>query len=731
MNSIKTDKKLYLFNTLSKKIEIFTPHDEIVKMYTCGPTVYRDAHIGNMRTYILADILKKTLNHIGYNVKHVKNITDVGHMRQEMLDQGEDKIIAAALKEGKSASDIAEEYTKKFFIDEKALNIDTADYNPKATEHIDEMLKMIDMLIANKIAYVSNKNVYFDISKFNQYGKLSGNISNLSDLNNDEDIDPNKRNPNDFALWKSSEENRELIWDSKFGRGFPGWHIECSAMAHKYLGEQFDIHTGGVDNIFPHHEGEIAQSEASFGKKHVNYWIHGQHLLSEGIKMSKSKQNEYLISDISQRSIDPLAFRYLCLMTNYRTKLNFTFSSIKAAQKGLNRLRHLYWSHKNSKNKIDSIRMGRWVEKIDKALLDNLNTSKVLSILWQSTKSDLNSSEICYLFEYIDHVLSLDFEKHYLNKNNFKISDDEYKNRKNNRLSKKYVNSDKIRLDSIKANNLKYYDSKNGDYKVKKISDSEKTNKTNNISGSSEIKSNLTKRNKFDISVCLILDEYLTDFERCLNSILDNIPNKLSYEIIVAVNGICDGKKMKIVKDYKSNKNIKFIHIDPICGAGSVRNIMLKKSLGKYIFLIDTSIEVKGDIFNQIIKDLSNTEIGLVGPFGLKTDDLHHFHEISETKEYVDAIQLYLFAFRRDIITKTGMFRENFRFYRNLDIDFSFQIKKVNLKLLSNPNLNIMRHTHSVWENTHSKTRDELSKDNYKRFLQKWKNYKHLLNKSK
>ena len=731
MNSIKTDKKLYLFNTLSKKIEIFTPHDEIVKMYTCGPTVYRDAHIGNMRTYILADILKKTLNHIGYNVKHVKNITDVGHMRQEMLDQGEDKIIAAALKEGKSASDIAEEYTKKFFIDEKALNIDTADYNPKATEHIDEMLKMIDMLIANKIAYVSNKNVYFDISKFNQYGKLSGNISNLSDLNNDEDIDPNKRNPNDFALWKSSEENRELIWDSKFGRGFPGWHIECSAMAHKYLGEQFDIHTGGVDNIFPHHEGEIAQSEASFGKKHVNYWIHGQHLLSEGIKMSKSKQNEYLISDISQRSIDPLAFRYLCLMTNYRTKLNFTFSSIKAAQKGLNRLRHLYWSHKNSKNKIDSIRMGRWVEKIDKALLDNLNTSKVLSILWQSTKSDLNSSEICYLFEYIDHVLSLDFEKHYLNKNNFKISDDEYKNRKNNRLSKKYVNSDKIRLDSIKANNLKYYDSKNGDYKVKKISDSEKTNKTNNISGSSEIKSNLTKRNKFDISVCLILDEYLIDFERCLNSILDNIPNKLSYEIIVAVNGICDGKKMKIVKDYKSNKNIKFIHIDPICGAGSVRNIMLKKSLGKYIFLIDTSIEVKGDIFNQIIKDLSNTEIGLVGPFGLKTDDLHHFHEISETKEYVDAIQLYLFAFRRDIITKTGMFRENFRFYRNLDIDFSFQIKKVNLKLLSNPNLNIMRHTHSVWENTHSKTRDELSKDNYKRFLQKWKNYKHLLNKSK
>ena len=731
MNLIKTDKKLYLFNTLSKKTEIFIPRDEVVKMYTCGPTVYRDAHIGNMRTYILADILKKTLTHIGYKVKHVKNITDVGHMRQEVLDQGEDKIIAAAIKEGKSASDIAEEYTKKFFIDEKALNIEKADYNPKATQHIPEMLKMIDKLIDNKIAYVSNKNVYFDISKFNQYGKLSGNISNLSTLNNNEDIDPNKKNPNDFAVWKSSDENRELIWDSKFGRGFPGWHIECSAMAHKYLGEEFDIHTGGVDNIFPHHEGEIAQSEGSFGKKHVNYWIHGQHLLSEGIKMSKSKQNEYLISDISERLMDPLAFRYLCLMTNYRTKLNFTFSSLKAAQKGLNRLRHLYWSHKNSSKTINNISVGEWCKKIDNALLNNLNTSKVLSILWQSTKSNLNSAEICYLFEYIDFVLGLDFKKRYLNQNNFKISEDEYKDRKNKRISKQYIYSDNTRLSSIKTNNLKYYDYQNGDYKVKKISPYEKAIQTNNISGSSEIKSNLKEKSKFDISVGLILDEFSNDFKRCLNSVIENIPSKLSYEIIVAINGISDEKIEGIIDDYKVNKNINFIHIDPICGAGSVRNIMIKKSLGEFLFLIDTSIEIKGNIFNQIINDLTNSEIGLIGPFGLKTDDLHHFHEISETKEYVDAIQLYLFAFRRSVINKTGMFRENFRFYRNLDIDFSFQIKKANLKLLSNPNLNIMRHTHSVWENTHPKTRDELSKDNYKRFLQKWKNYKHLLNNSK
>ena len=731
MNLPKTDKNLYLFNTLTKKIEKFIPIDDNVKIYTCGPTVYRDAHIGNMRTYILADILKKTLQHIGYQVTHVKNITDVGHMRQEMLDEGEDKIIAAAIKEGKSASDIAKDYTEKFFIDENALNINKADYHPKATQHISEMLSMIDRLINSKMAYISNQNVYFEINKFREYGKLSGNISNLSTLNNNEESDPNKRNPNDFAIWKSTNENRELIWESQFGKGFPGWHIECSAMAHKYLGEQFDIHTGGVDNIFPHHEGEIAQSESTFGKKHVNYWVHGQHLLSEGIKMSKSKQNEYLISDISKRSIDPLAFRYLCLMTSYRTKLNFTFSALKSAQKGLNKLRHIYWINKNSNDAINIDKVKMWSDQADKALMNNLNTSKVLSILWQSTKSDLNKSEICNLFEYIDDVLSLDFNKYYLNQNKFELPNDEYEARKKNRILKNFDQSDKVRSKSINSNNIKYYDFSNGDYRVKKISNYEKTNSEHTISGSSELKSNLSIKDKYDISICLILDEYTNDFERCINSITDNIPKNFSYEIQIAINGTQADKKKIIINKYKHKKNIFFTHIDPICGAGSVRNIMIKKSLGKYIFMVDTSIEIKGDIFKVIIDDLNNMKIGLVGPYGLKTNDLHHFHEISEKKEFVDAIQLYLLAFRREIISNTGMFRENFRFYRNLDIDFSFQIKNANLKLLSNPNLKIKRHTHSIWENTHPKTRDELSKDNYKRFLQKWKNYKHLLNKYK
>ena len=284
---------------------------------------------------------------------------------------------------------------------------------PKATDHIDEMLEMIDTLVQKKIAYEVNQNVYFDISKSKNYGILSGNINNLSSLDHNEEIDPNKLNSKDFALWKSADKNRSLKWKSKYGPGFPGWHIECSAMSKKYLGEYFDIHTGGVDNIFPHHEGEIAQSEGCFSKKHVNYWIHGQHLLSDGIKMSKSKQNEYLISDITSREMDPLAFRYLCLMTNYRTRLNFTFSSLRAAQKGLNRLRHLYWLYKNENSKLNQHNIKEWTEKINLALLKNLNTSKVMSLLWQLTKSNLTGKEKVYIFDYIDPVLSLDFNNQY------------------------------------------------------------------------------------------------------------------------------------------------------------------------------------------------------------------------------------------------------------------------------------------------------------------------------
>ena len=721
-----------LFNTLKKTLEPFKPIGKKIKIYTCGPTVYRDAHIGNMRTYILSDILKKTLIHIGYETIHVKNITDVGHMRQEMLEQGEDKVIAAAIKEGKTPQEIASFYTNKFLKDEQVLNISPPDYMPKATDHINDMLEMIDTLIQKNIAYQVNQNIYFDISKSENYGILSGNISNLETLNNEE-IDPNKLNSRDFALWKSADKDRTLKWPSKYGDGFPGWHIECSAMSQKYLGSYFDIHTGGVDNIFPHHEGEIAQSEGYFSKKHVNYWVHGQHLLSDGIKMSKSKQNEYLISDITSRGMDPLAFRYLCLMTNYRTRLNFTFSSLRAAQKGLNRLRHLYWLYQNdnsvpltSETSLNMASIKIWTEKIDLALLNNLNTSKIMSLLWELTKSNLTGKEKVYIFDYIDLVLSLDFKKHHQKFNLTTIPLIEYKKRKQLRKEKKFELSDRERKQFYKQN-IKFYDKQNGNFLVKRISDFEEQINNEYISGSSDVKSLLLSENKIKLSICLIADKYFKDFSRCLKSVVNNISDKTSYEILIAFNGITIENQNKIKSNYESNKNLKFFHIDPICGAGAVRNILVKQSIGEYLILLDSSIEIIGNIFDEIISDLKDQNIGLTGPFGLKTTDLNHFHEISTNKEYVDAIQLYLIASRRNTFLKTGLFRENFRFYRNLDIDFSFQVKHKNFKLLSNPRIAIKRHTHSVWENMHEKTRDELSKDNYKRFLKKWKNYKHLL----
>ena len=269
---------LRIYNTLSKSVEEIQPLEPgVVRMYTCGPTVYRDAHIGNLRTYLMADWIRRVLLANGYEVYHVKNITDVGHMRQEMVETGGDKMILAALQEGKMVQDIAQIYADRFHRDEDRLNILPAQVFPWATQHVREMVSIVEKLVANGYAYLNGGNVYFDVARFQDYGKLSRNTG--ADLLEGvrAEADPLKRDPRDFTLWKAAEPGRDLYWDSPWGDGFPGWHIECSAMAAKYLGEQFDIHTGGVDNIFPHHEDEIAQSEGAFGKQHVGYWVHAQH----------------------------------------------------------------------------------------------------------------------------------------------------------------------------------------------------------------------------------------------------------------------------------------------------------------------------------------------------------------------------------------------------------------------------------------------------------------------
>src|SRR5665213_1166218 len=329
-----------MFNTLTRSFDEIVPITPgEIRMYTCGPTVYRNIHIGNLRSFLTADWLRRVQEYQGLRVKAVKNITDVGHMRQEVLDRGEDKIIAQARKEGRTAAEIAAFYTAAFQTDEQAMHILPPSVAPRATEHVPQMVAIVRDLIEKGIAYEVHGNVFFDVTQFPTYGALSGNqlAQSLPPPAGADDTD--KRHPEDFALWKPAEPGREMAWDSPWGRGFPGWHIECSAMALAHLGPTLDLHTGGVDNIFPHHEDEIAQSEAHTGRRLANIWVHTQHLLCDGLKMAKSTGNAYTLDDVVRRGFDPIALRYLFSMVHYRSRINFTFSSLRAAQRGLNRLR--------------------------------------------------------------------------------------------------------------------------------------------------------------------------------------------------------------------------------------------------------------------------------------------------------------------------------------------------------------------------------------------------------
>ena len=405
-----------IYNTLSKSEEEFVPYNgNEVKMYTCGPTVYHYAHIGNLRTYIFEDILEKSLNYLGYHVKRVMNITDVGHLQSD-ADTGEDKMLLGAKREHKTVYEIAKFYTDAFFSDTKKLNIKTPEVVSKASDNIDMYIKMIQKLLDTGYAYISGNNVYFDISKAKDYYKLSGKNEQelIIGARDDVDHDDAKRNPYDFALWftKSKFENQEMKWDSPFGVGYPGWHIECSGISIKYLGEHLDIHCGGVDNIFPHHTNEIAQSEAYLGHKWCNYWVHGEHLNDKSGKMSKSKGEFLTVSLLEEKGYNPLSYRFMCLQSHYRSQLVFSYDSLETAQSAYLKLK----SKVKSLNKDGELNM-ELINKYDSlfknAISDDLNTSNALTILFDLLKDDsLNSSSKLYLVEKFDSVFSLDLVEH-------------------------------------------------------------------------------------------------------------------------------------------------------------------------------------------------------------------------------------------------------------------------------------------------------------------------------
>lgn len=406
---------LKIYNSLSRKIEEFKPlNPQHVGMYTCGPTVYSFAHIGNFRTYTTPDILLRVLQYNGYNVKYVINLTDVGHLTGDNLgdaDTGEDRLEKSAKKEGKTAWEVAEFYTDAYLEDFKKLNLTQPFVFARATDHIKEQITLVEKLEKKGYTYNTSDGVYFDTSKFPSYGTLS-NLDQLREGARVE-VNPEKKNPRDFALWKFSPnppaggEKRHMEWESPWGIGFPGWHIECSAMGMKYLGETFDIHTGGSDLRETHHPNEVAQSEAATGKQFVNYWMHGAFMLVNGEKMSKSLGNVYRIYDLEKEGYDPLALRYLYMQAHYRQEMNFTFSALDAAQNALNRLRETIsgWDEPDLSNSG----VGEIEQKFLEAVNDDLNMPEALAVVWELVKSNADSAEKTVSLLKMDTVLGLNF----------------------------------------------------------------------------------------------------------------------------------------------------------------------------------------------------------------------------------------------------------------------------------------------------------------------------------
>ncbi|MBI5798249.1 cysteine--tRNA ligase [Candidatus Woesearchaeota archaeon] len=457
-----------LYNTLDRKKETFSPITQNeVKLYTCGATVYNYAHIGNLRTYVFEDILKRTLLFNGYKVKHVMNITDVGHLTSD-ADEGEDKMLKGAKREKKTVWQIADFYTKAFQNDIKKLNIQDPNIWCKATDHIKEQVEMIEALEKKGFTYTAGGNVYFNTGKFKDYGKLA-KLNLKAEKQARIEKDKNKKNSHDFVLWftKSKFQDQEMKWDSKYGRGFPGWHIECSAMATKYLGKQFDIHCGGIDHIPVHHTNEIAQSEAALGvKPWVHYWLHGEFLVLNEQKMSKSSGEFLTLQKVIEKGYDPLAYRYFCLGTHYRKPLMFSWEAMDSAQNALKKLQNKVLELKEKPNEGKN-NTEKYIEDFQGAINDDLNMPQALAAVWDMLKDEkVNNKNKYETLLQFDKVLGLGLDR--IKK--IKIPEEVQiliEKREDARLKKSWKEADQMR-DKLKALGYSIEDTSSGPL-IKKV----------------------------------------------------------------------------------------------------------------------------------------------------------------------------------------------------------------------------------------------------------------------
>ncbi len=465
------ENKVYFFNTLTRKVEQFIPNvDGKVAMYTCGPTVYHFAHIGNLRSYIMEDILEKTLRYVGYDVKRVMNITDVGHLTSD-ADTGEDKMLKGAKREHKTVMEIAKYYTDAFFDDCRKLNIKRPDVVEPATNCIPEFINMVKVLLEKDYAYIAGGNVYFDTSKLDDYYVFSSQSEKelMVGVRDDVSEDINKKNKADFVLWftKSKFDNQELKWDSPWGVGYPGWHIECSCISMKHLGEYMDIHCGGVDNIFPHHTNEIAQSEAYLGHKWCNYWFHVHHLNDKSGKMSKSKGEFITVSLLEEKGYNPLVYRLFCLQSHYRKPLEFSYEVLDNMTTAYNKLIKKIGELK-ADGSVDEEAFAGFRNKFEDAICSDLNTSSAITVIYDVLRSDINDVTKLELIKSFDEVLSLDLLKDHGNDKESSVDSElkEYilakiEERKAAKKEKDFAKADAIR-DELAAKGIQIKDTREG-----------------------------------------------------------------------------------------------------------------------------------------------------------------------------------------------------------------------------------------------------------------------------
>ena len=710
--------QLNIYDTLQRRVVPLTPERAgEVRMYTCGPTVYRPVHLGNLRSYLLSDWLRRTLEHFGNTVIAVKNITDVGHMRQDAVDRGEDKVIAAALAEGKTPKQIAESYETRFHDDERRLGILRATHFPRATDHVPEMVSIIERLIAHGLAYEVDGAVYFAVKRFPGYGKLSGNVGEALRQGVRAELDPNKRDPADFALWKKAERGRALTWDSPWGPGFPGWHIECSAMSTKYLGERFDLHTGGVDNIFPHHEDEIAQSEGAFGHASVAHWVHGQHLLADGVKMAKSARNTVTIDDLAELGIDPLAFRYQCLLTHYRTRMTFSLGALRQAAEALDHLRQRvrHWSQVPQGEPTQTALRERWIEPFARALADDLNLPAALAWLHRcAVDRAISDAERLKVFLEADRVLGLDLAsvatEHAKAPREVIASVEEHRAA---RASRDFMRADGLRgtFDGYRV------DDQTADRAVVSRGDRRvATRERRTISSAKELPDRRSEAAARSWTVGIVTREYPADLARCLAGALAFLPS--DGEVFVVDSGSGDDAQHAIADIAARDGRVEAYFADRDLGEGAARNALIRVARGRMLLMLDCSVEITGDLFSPLGRTLGDPTVGLAGPWGLRTSDLKHFDEV--TSGEAEAVQGYCAAARRDVLLEIGGFDERYRFYRNLDIAVSLAARERGYRVMALGADCARRHEHRIWESLSEEERLKRSRRNFDRMYRRF-----------